>query len=111
MKGTAFIDIPLEPSGSPTYPLDIVATKDSKSGKVMVTVANPTEETQSFALTFDGGKPGTSVKVYALAPDKMEDLITVDEPNKIQVQTRTEKFNKNITVAPNSVTMYEFTFK
>jgi hypothetical protein len=36
--------------------LDIVATKCSKSGKVMISVVNPTEEPQSFSLKIDGGQ-------------------------------------------------------
>ena len=111
LPGTPFVDIPVEPSGSPTYPLDIVATKDSKSGKVMVSVANPTEEPQSFALRFDGGKPDSKVSVYALEPLLMTDQNTVDNPDIITVKTRTEKLGTNISVPAHSVTMYEFTIK
>jgi alpha-N-arabinofuranosidase len=113
MRGTPFVDIPLEPSGSPTYPLDIVATKCSKSGNVMVSVVNPTEEQQTFALKFDGGQmnPKSKVTVYALAPAQATDANTLDNPGVISVQTRTEKPNTNITVPPHSVILYEFIIK
>ena len=113
MKGTPFVDIPLEPSGSPTYPLDIMATKDSKSGKVIVSVVNPTEEAQRFALKFDGGVPNSKSKVtvYALAPEQGTDANTLDNPNVITVQTRTEKLNTNVTVPAHSVILYEYTLK
>lgn len=112
MKGTPFVDIPLEPSGSPTYPLDIMATKDSKSGKVMISVVNPTEEPQSFALKFDGGSPDANVKVYALAPAEATDANSLDSPNVITLQTRTEKQkNTNLTVPAHSVIMYEYSIK
>lgn len=111
LPGTPFVDVPLEPSGSPTYPLDIVATKDSKTGKVIVSVANPTEEAQTFALSFDGGKPGKSVTVYALAPSAMADANTVDNPDVIRVQTRTEKYSSNVTVPAHSVILYEYTIQ
>ncbi len=113
MRGTPFVDIPLEPSGSPTYPLDIVATKCSKSGKVMVSVVNPTEEQQSFALKFDGGQmdPKSKVTVYALAPTEATDANTIDNPGVISVQTRTEKPNSNVTVPPHSVILYEYIIK
>ena len=113
MRGTPFVDIPLEPSGSPTYPLDIVATKCSKSGKVMVSVVNPTEEQQSFALKFDGGQmdPKSKVTVYALAPTEATDANTIDNPGVISVQTRTEKPNANVTVPPHSVILYEYIIK
>ena len=109
LPGTAFIDIPLEPSGSPTYPLDIMATKDSKTGTVVVSVANPTEEPQRFALKFDGGKPASKVTVHALEPARSEDQNTVDNPDLIRVHTRTEKVKTNLTVPPHSITLYEFT--
>ena len=113
MKGTPFVDIPLEPSGSPTYPLDIMATKDSKSGKVIVSVVNPTEEAQRFALKFEGGVPNpkSKVTVYALAPEQGTDANTLDNPNVITVQTRTEKLNTNVTVPAHSVILYEYTMK
>ena len=110
MPGTPFVDIPLEPSGSPTYPLDIMATRDSKSGNVMVSVVNPTDEPQRFALSFDGGKPDkkSKVTVYALAPAQATDMNTVDNPDVIQVQTHSEKLNTNITVPPHSIILYEY---
>ena len=113
MRGTPFVDIPLEPSGSPTYPLDIMATKCSKSGKVMVSVVNPTEEAQGVALKFDGGNPDpkSKVTVYALAPAQSTDANTIDNPNVITVQTRTEKLNTNLTVPPHSVILYEYSVK
>ena len=113
MRGTPFVDIPLEPSGSPTYPLDIMATKDSKTGKVIVSVVNPTEEAQRFALKFDGGVPDpkSKVTVYALAPAQSTDANTLDNPDVITVQTRTEKLNTNVTVPAHSVILYEYTLK
>lgn len=113
MRGTPFVDIPLEPSGSPTYPLDIMATKDSKSGKVIVSVVNPTEEAQRFALKFEGGVPNpkSKVTVYALAPEQATDANTLDNPNVITVLTRTEKLNTNVTVPAHSVILYEYTLK
>ena len=113
MRGTPFVDIPLEPSGSPTYPLDIMATKCSKSGKVMVSVVNPTEEPQGVALKFDGGNPDpkSKVTVYALAPAQSTDANTIDNPDVITLQTRTEKLNTNLTVPPHSVILYEYSVK
>ena len=112
MPGTPFVDIPLEPSGSPTYPLDIMATKDSKTGKVIISVANPTEEAQTFALKFQGGgKPDSKVTVYALAPAQSTDANTIANPDVIKVQTRTEKLNANVTVPAHSVILYEYTIK
>lgn len=111
LQGTPFVDVPLEPSGSPTYPLDIMATKDSRTGKVIVSVANPTEESQSFALKFDGGQPDKNVTVYALAPANMADANTVDNPDVIRVQTRTEKYSANITVPAHSVILYEYSIR
>ena len=113
MRGTPFVDIPLEPSGSPTYPLDIMATKDSKTGKVIVSVVNPTEEAQRFALKFDGGVPDpkSKVTVYALAPAQSTDANTLDNPDVITVQTRTEKLNTNVTVPAHSVILFEYSMK
>ena len=113
MPGTPFVDIPLEPSGSPTYPLDIFASKDSETGKVIVSVVNPTEELQRVALKFEGGKPDAKAKVmvYALAPDQSTDANTIDRPDVIRVQTRSEKLNANLSVPAHSVVLYEYSIK
>ena len=113
MPGTHFVDIPLEPSGSPTYPLDIFASRNSKTGKVTVSVVNPTEEPQSVALNFAGGKLDTKTKVtvYALAPAQATDANTVDNPDVIRLQTRTEKPATKLTVPAHSVTLYEYAVK
>ena len=111
LPGTPFVDIPLEPSGSPTYPLDMVATRDSKSGRVMLSVANPTEEPQRFTLRFDGGKPDAKVTVYALAPAQSTDENSVDNPDVIRVQMRKEKLNATCTVPPHSITLYEYAIR
>ena len=111
LPGTPFVDIPLEPSGSPTYPLDMVATRDSKSGRVMLSVANPTEEPQRFTLRFDGGKPDAKVTVNALAPAQSTDENSVDNPDVIRVQMRKEKLNATCTVPPHSITLYEYAIR
>jgi len=110
LPGTPYVDIPLEPSGSPTYPLDIVATKDSDSGKVIVSVVNPTEEEQVCAIKFDGGKPETKVTVYAIEPNEITDANTLDNPDRISLHTRVEKIKTNITIPPHSIILYEYTF-
>jgi alpha-L-arabinofuranosidase len=79
----------------------------------MVSVVNPTEEPQGVALKFDGGNPDpkSKVTVYALAPAQSTDANTIDNPNVITVQTRTEKLNTNLTVPPHSVILYEYNVK
>ena len=79
----------------------------------MISVVNPTEEPQSFSLKIDGGQidPKSKVTVYALAPAQSTDANTVDNPDVIRVQTRTEKPNTNVTVPAHSVMMYEYTIK
>ena len=80
---------------------------------MIVSVVNPTEEAQRFALKFEGGVPNpkSKVTVYALAPEQGTDANTLDNPDVITVQTRTEKLNTNVTVPAHSVILYEYTMK
>lgn len=49
----------------------------------------------------------TSIK-HALAPAQATDMNTVDNPDVIQLQTRTEKLNTNLSVPPHSIILYEY---
>ena len=44
MPGTAFVDRGTKPTGSPTYPLDVLAAFSSDRKKFLISVVNPTEE-------------------------------------------------------------------
>ena len=65
------------------------------------------------ALKFEGGKPDAKAKVavYALAPDQSTDANTIDRPDVIRVQTRTEKLSANVSVPAHSVILYEYSIK
>ena len=47
VPGTPFVDRGTKPTGSPTYPLDVLAAYSSDRKKFLVSVVNPTEERQS----------------------------------------------------------------
>ena len=54
MPGTAYVDRGIKPTGSPTYPLDVLAAFSSDRKKFLISVVNPTEEANSFTPKISG---------------------------------------------------------
>ena len=48
MPGTAYVDRGIKPTGSPTYPLDVLAAFSSDRKKFLMSVVNPTEEARAL---------------------------------------------------------------
>ena len=48
MPGTAYVDRGIDPTGSPTYPLDVLAAFSSDRKKFLISVVNPTEEARAI---------------------------------------------------------------
>lgn len=67
VSGTAFVDIPTSPVGSPTYPLDVVAALSGDRKTFILSVVNPTEEGRQFAPRIRGVKLGKSGKLWQIA--------------------------------------------
>jgi len=69
LRGTVGVDKPSKPSGSPTYPLDVLATL-SKDGKTLsVSVSNPSASDMSLRLDVQGGTPARTGKVWTLSQE------------------------------------------
>lgn len=108
VKGTIGVDRPAETSGSPTYPLDMVAalTKDHKT--LTVAVSNPTDSAQPLDLNIKGGGTRNNIKVYQIAVPELHVMNLPGEKPNITVQESSLKNVRSIeSVAPWSVTLYE----
>jgi len=66
VKGTVWVDVPEKPSGSPTYPLDVVAALSADRKKLLVSLANPSEIEHRALLGLSGVSLGSGAKVWQL---------------------------------------------
>jgi alpha-N-arabinofuranosidase len=102
-------DQPETPSGSPTYPLDMVAALSADRKTLLVSVVNATESAQTFDLKVTGVQPQGSVKVLQLTgptPDAMNHMGKT--PELAIKETSIGTIPSSITASPISITLYEF---
>jgi alpha-N-arabinofuranosidase len=109
MPGTAFVDRGVKPTGSATYPLDILAAFSSDRKKFLISVVNPTEEGNDFAPKISGVKLRGQGKLYQIAPPSFDSTNEVGkEPAVKIVETAQHGVPETVQVPPFSVSLYEF---
>ncbi len=109
VSGTPFVDVPVSPIGSPTYPLDIVAAFSGDRKKFLLSVVNPSEEAHEISPRIAGVKlrgPGKLSQIAAPGvnaenqPGKKPEVAIVESPQKSLPET--------LQIPPLSVNVYEF---
>jgi alpha-N-arabinofuranosidase len=109
VPGTPFVDRGTKPTGSPTYPLDILAAFSSDRKKLLISVVNPTEEEHSFSAMIGGVKLRGQGKLYQIAPPSVNSTNEAGkEPAVKIVEAAQEMLPEIAKVPPVSVSLYEF---
>jgi alpha-L-arabinofuranosidase len=68
IKGTVWVDTSEHPSGSPTYPLDVVAALSADGKKLAISIVNPSESAQDCDLSLTGVQPVGGARLWQLTP-------------------------------------------
>ena len=109
VSGTTWVDIGTKPTGSPTYPLDVLAAFSGDRKKFILSVVNPTIEGQSFSPQITGVKLRGPGKLSQLAAPSVD---ADNEPGKEPVVKIVESSQASlpgmVQVPPISVSVYEF---
>ena len=100
-------DEPKVSSGSPTYPLDVIATLTHDRKYLNLVVVNATEQDQKFDLSLTGGKLGGAGTLWKLTGSSLDSVNRAGEPAQVKVE-ETPASSGGITVAPISVNIYRF---
>jgi alpha-N-arabinofuranosidase len=79
VSGTAWVDIGKKPTGSPTYPLDVLAAFSADRKRFIFSVVNPTVQAQEFTLHINRVKLRGTGKLSLLAAPSVE---ADNEPGK-----------------------------
>jgi alpha-N-arabinofuranosidase len=109
MPGTAYVDRGVKPTGSPTYPLDVLAAFSSDRRKFLISVVNPTEEGNGFTPKISGVKLRGQGELYQIAPPSFNSTNEVGkEPAVKIVETAQSGVPESVQVPPFSVSLYEF---
>lgn len=109
MSGTPFVDIGLQPTGSPTYPLDVVAALSADRRTFLLSVINPTEGTQEFTHRITAVKLRGPGRLWQIAPPNVN---SANEPGRDPevkiIETPLNTLADSINVPPISISVYEF---
>ncbi|HEY6489857.1 MAG: alpha-L-arabinofuranosidase C-terminal domain-containing protein [Terracidiphilus sp.] len=102
-------DQPKTPSGSPTYPLDMVAALSADHRYLIVSVVNATESEQKFDLTVESLRLAGQSKLFQLTGSSPDAVNRVGQPPQVEIKEMALKdVPYTITVAPISVNLYRF---
>jgi alpha-L-arabinofuranosidase len=109
MAGTAYVDRGIKPTGSPTYPLDVLAAYSADKKKFLISVVNPTEEAHSFSPKLSSVKLSAQGKLHQIAPPGVNSNNEVGkEPVVKIVESAQSGLPETIEVPPVSISVYEF---
>ncbi len=102
-------DEPKVSSGSPTYPLDVIATLTPDHKYLNLVVVNATEQKQNFELNVTGMKLGNSGTLWTLTGSTLDAVNRVGQPAGVKVQESPASETRGaIAVGPISVNIYRF---
>jgi alpha-N-arabinofuranosidase len=102
-------DQPKKTSGSPTYPLDMVAALSADHKYVILSVINATEKEQPFDLSVTGIEVAGPATLWQLTGSSPDAVNHVGKPDEVHLnKTSINEPGHSMTVAPISVNIYRF---
>jgi alpha-N-arabinofuranosidase len=109
VRGTNFVDKGPTPSGSPTYPLDVLAAFSSDRKTFLMSVVNPTEDEHSLTPRISGIKLRQRGKLYQIAPPGVNSANEAGKEPVVNIaDSEQAKFPETVQCPPVSVSLYEF---
>jgi alpha-N-arabinofuranosidase len=109
VRGTAFVDIPTAPIGSPTYPLDVLAALSADHKTLLLSVVNPTEEAHAFSPRISGVRLRGPGKLSQIAASSLDATNQPGKPPAVRiVETPQSALGESVEAPPISISVYEF---
>ncbi|NWF85024.1 MAG: alpha-N-arabinofuranosidase [Bryobacteraceae bacterium] len=116
IKGTVWVDTPVRPSGSPTYPLDVFAALSADRKKMVISVVNPTESAQDCVFHLTGVQAAGPARLRQLIPPADAAAWTPPPgrspfgfgPPAKMAETTLPEAPRRMSLPPASLSVYEF---
>ncbi len=109
VRGTPMVDMGSLPTGSPTYPLDVVAALSSDRKTFLLSVVNPTEEAQEFSPRMAGMKLRGPGKLWQIAAPSVNAANEAGKKPAVEIlEYPQQALTERVQVPPISVNVYEF---
>lgn len=107
-KYPAIGDQPDKTSGSPTYPLDMVAALSPNHKYLILSVVNATESPQQFSLSIPGVQSTGAGKIWQLTGASVSAANRVGQPSEVSVTEHSVSPDlQPVSVAPISINIYQ----
>ncbi len=108
VPGTAFVDRGTKPTGSPTYPLDVLGAFSADGKKFLLSVVNPSEEAHDLTPAIQGVRLRGAGRLYQIAPPGADATNRAGEEPAVKiVETALTALPSTLQVPPVSVSLYE----
>jgi alpha-N-arabinofuranosidase len=109
VRGTNYVDKGPTPTGSSTYPLDVLAAFSSDRKRFLLSIVNPTEDEHSLTPAIRGVRLRERGRLYQIAPPGVNSANEAGkEPVVRIVETEQAAFPGTVHSPPVSVSLYEF---
>ena len=103
---------PVVNAGSDTFPLDVAPALSGDRKSLTIAVINPTESAQQLDLSIQGVGLAEAGRVWFMAPSSLNATNVVGQTPQVEVQECEVELTTNaMTIAPISVSIYEFPVK
>jgi len=109
VRGTDYVDKGPTPTGSPTYPLDVLAAFSGDRKRFLMSVVNPTEDEHSFTPRIRALRLRERGKLYQIAPPGANSANEAGKEAVVKIdETEQAGMPETIRVPPVSISLYEF---
>jgi alpha-N-arabinofuranosidase len=109
MRGTPMVDMGSEPTGSPTYPIDVLAALSGDRKTFILSVVNATEEAQQFMPQISGVRlRGAGRLSQVVAPSATVNNEVGKKPAVKIVDSSVAALSDKVQLPPVSVSIYQY---
>jgi alpha-L-arabinofuranosidase len=109
VTGTNFVDKGPTPTGSPTYPLDVLAAFSGDRNQFLLSVVNPTEDLHTFTPIINGVKLRGPGRLYQIAPPGVNATNEAGKEPAVKIaETEQATVPGTVEAPPVSVSLYKF---
>ena len=101
-------DQPKVNSGSPTYPVDVIAALSADGRSLTVAVVNATETAQPLDLKISGKRLAGSGTLWQITAAGLDATNRVGQPSQVELKESRVAAGGSLAVAPISINVYRF---
>jgi alpha-N-arabinofuranosidase len=109
LRGTIGVDKPAVSSGSPTFPLDVLAALSEDRRTLTIAVVNPSEVPHTLRLAYRGGRPTGAGTRSTIGVAEFGARVRPGEPPVANItESAVADGSAPLTIAPATINLFRF---